>query len=83
MLVRNVIIKYGIFDSNIYNFNEIGFLMGILNHAKIVIILNHKNKLHTKQFGNHEWVSIIQIICANGYALLLYVIMKRKCHFFF
>ena len=59
MFVRNIIIKYNIFNLNIYNFNETGFFMGMLNHAKIVITLNHKNKLYTKQFGNHKWVSII------------------------
>ena len=59
MFVWNVIIKYNIFNSNIYNFNKTGFFMGMLNHAKIVIISNHKNKLCTKQFDNYEWVSII------------------------
>ena len=83
MLVRNVIIKYNIFDSNIYNFNKIGFFMGMLNHAKIIIILNCKNKLRTKQSNNCEWVSIIQIICVNNYVLFSYVIIKKKCHFFF
>ena len=48
MLVRNVIIKYNIFNSNIYNFNEIDFFIRMLNHAKIIIILNYKNKFHTK-----------------------------------
>ena len=52
MFIQNVIIKYGIFNSDIYNFNETGFFIGILNHAKIVIISNHKNKLHMKQFNN-------------------------------
>ena len=48
MLVWNVIIKYNIFNSNIYNFDEIGFLMGMLNYAKVVIILNCKNKFCMK-----------------------------------
>ena len=59
MFVRNVIIKYDIFNSNIYNFDEIGFFMGMLNYAKIIITSNYKNKLRTKQFGNCEWVLII------------------------
>ena len=59
MLVRNVIIKYNIFNSNIYNFDEISFFMGMLNHAKIVITLDCKNKLCMKQFDNCKWVSII------------------------
>ena len=82
MLVQNIIIKYDIFNSNIYNFNKIGFFMGMLNHAKIIITSNHKNKPCTKQFGNHKWVSIIQIICANGYVLLPYMIIKKNVIFF-
>ena len=83
MLIQNVIIKYDIFNSDIYNFEKIGFFIEMLNHAKVVITLNHKNKLRTKQFNNCEWVSIIQIVYANNYVLLPYMIMKRKCHFFF
>ena len=56
--------------------------MGMLSHAKVIIILNHKNKPRTKQFGNCEWVSIIQTICVNNYVLFPYVIMKKKCYFF-
>ena len=81
MFVWNVIIKYNIFNSNIYKFNKTGFFMGMLNHAKVVITSNCKNKFRTKQFGNYKWVSIIQTICMDGYALFLYVIMKRKCYF--
>ena len=54
MFIQNVIIKYGIFNSNIYNFNETGFLMGMLNHAKVVITSDCKNKFCMKQFGNCE-----------------------------
>ena len=48
MFVWNVIIKYNIFDSDIYNFDEIGFFMGMLNYTKVVIISDHKNKLCMK-----------------------------------
>ena len=54
MLIQNVIIKYNIFNSNIYNFDEIGFFIKMLNYVKIIITLNHKNKSHIKQFGNYE-----------------------------
>ena len=54
MFIQNVIIKYNIFNSNIYNFDEIGFFIKMLNHAKVIIISNYKNKLHMKQFGNCE-----------------------------
>ena len=48
MFVWNVIIKYNIFDSYIYNFNKIGFFIGMLYYAKVVIISNHKNKFYMK-----------------------------------
>ena len=54
MLVWNVIIKYNIFNLNIYNFNKIGFFMGMLNYAKVVITSNCKNKFCMKQFNNCE-----------------------------
>ena len=57
--------------------------MGMLNHAKVITTSNHKNKPCTKQFGNYKWISVIQIICIDGYALLPYVIMKKKCYFLF
>ena len=59
MFVQNIIIKYNIFDLNIYNFNKIGFFMGMLNYVKVVITSNYKNKFRTKQFNNCEWVSVI------------------------
>ena len=83
MLVWNIIIKYNIFNSNIYNFDKIGFFMGMLSYAKVIITSNHKNKPRTKQFSNCKWVSVIQIICVDGYVLFPYIIVKKKCHFFF
>ena len=55
----------------------------MLSHAKIVIISNYKKKFHTKQLGNQKWVSIIQNICTNGWAIFPYIIIKNKCYFFF
>ena len=54
MLVWNVIIKYDIFNSNIYNFDEISFFIGMLSYAKVIITSNCKNKFCMKQFGNYE-----------------------------
>ena len=54
MLVRNVIIKYNIFNSNIYNFDKINFLMKMLSYTKVITTSDHKNKLCMKQSNNHE-----------------------------
>ena len=54
MLIQNVIIKYNIFNSNIYNLNKINFFIEMLNYAKIIITSDHKNKLCMKQSDNCE-----------------------------
>ena len=40
----NIKVKYGIFDNNIYNFNETGFIMGIIITTIIVTTLNGRNR---------------------------------------
>ncbi|OHW89500.1 putative transposase, partial [Colletotrichum incanum] len=79
-LVRNTIAKYGILDDDIYNFDETGFLIGMLSHAKVVTTSDRKGRPRTKQPGNREWVSVIQGVCADGWAMPPYVIVKGKYH---
>lgn len=35
-LVRNIIAKYGITESDIYNFDETGFMMGVIGNGMVV-----------------------------------------------
>lgn len=35
-LVQNTIAKYGVVESDIYNFNETGFMMGIISTGMVV-----------------------------------------------
>jgi hypothetical protein len=35
-LVRNTKAKYGITDDDIYNFDEIGFIIGLITTAKVI-----------------------------------------------
>ena len=64
-LVRNVVAKYGIVEEDIYNFDEAGFLIGMIATAKVVTSSESRNRPKTTQLGNREWVSIIQGI--NSY----------------
>jgi hypothetical protein len=58
-LVRNVVVKYGICDEDIYNFDETEFLMGILSSVKVVTSSERRGRPRTKQPGNREWVTVI------------------------
>ncbi|KFZ25170.1 hypothetical protein V502_00351, partial [Pseudogymnoascus sp. VKM F-4520 (FW-2644)] len=89
-LVRNMIAKYSIQEVDIYNFDETGFLMGMLSSAKVVTSSERRGKPCTKQLGrgkpctkqpgNREWVTVIQGVCATGWAVPSYVVVKGKYH---
>lgn len=79
-LVRNMIAKYGIQQADIYNFDETGFLMGMLSSAKAITSSDRHSRPRTKQPGNWEFMMVIQGVCATGWALSPYVAMKGKYH---
>jgi len=43
-LVRNTIAKYGIAEEDIHNFDESGFLMGVIATAKVVTGVESRNR---------------------------------------
>ena len=79
-LVRNVIDKYAIQEGDIYNFDETGFQMGILSGAKVVTSSERRGRPRMKQPGNREWVTVIQAVCADGWVVLPYFVVKGKNH---
>ena len=46
-LIRNTVAKYGILEEDIYNFDEVGFLIGVIAIAKIVISSESRNRPKT------------------------------------
>ena len=79
-LVRNVIDKYAIQEGDIYNFDETGFMMGMLSAAKVVTSSERRGRPRTKQPGNREWVTVIQAVCADGWIAPPYFVVKGKNH---
>jgi hypothetical protein len=58
--VHNTITKYGICDVDIYNFDETGFMMGVISTAMVVTSSDGRAKAKKVQPGNREWVTVIQ-----------------------
>jgi hypothetical protein len=54
--------------------------MGMLSSAKVVTSSERRGKPRTKQPGNREWVTVIQGVCATGWAVPSYVVVKGKYH---
>jgi hypothetical protein len=78
-LVRNTIAKYGVLETDIYNFDETGFQMGIISTAR-VITGTERRYTKTRQPGSREWVTVIHGINASGWAIAPLIILKAKVH---
>jgi hypothetical protein len=79
-LVQNTIIKYGINDADIYNFDETGFMMGVISTAMVVTSSDGRAKAKKVQPGNREWVTVIQGVSSQGWAVPPFIIVAGKTH---
>ncbi|KFZ16266.1 hypothetical protein V501_02288 [Pseudogymnoascus sp. VKM F-4519 (FW-2642)] len=59
-LVQNTIAKYGIVQEDIYNFDETGFLMGVIAPGMVVTSSEKNGQAKLAQQENREWVTVIQ-----------------------
>jgi hypothetical protein len=63
-LVQNMRAKYGILDYDFYNFDETGFMMGVICPAMVVTRADRRGRGKAVQPGNREWA--IAIACINS-----------------
>jgi hypothetical protein len=63
-LVQNMRAKYGVVDSDFYNFDETGFQMGMITPGMVVTRADRRGRVKTVQPGNREWTTAI--VCING-----------------
>jgi hypothetical protein len=63
-LVANTKAKYGIQDQDIYNFDETGFMMGIIQRGMVITATERRSKPKRLQQGNRDWTTVIEAI--NG-----------------
>ncbi|KAJ3455087.1 hypothetical protein MRS44_013687 [Fusarium solani] len=79
-LVENTIAKYGIDLADIYNFDETGFMMGLIGSGMVAIGAERRGKPKSVQPGNWEWVIVIQAINAEGWAMQPFIVVAGQCH---
>jgi hypothetical protein len=79
-LVKNIIAKYGVVDADIYNFDETGFMMGIITTGMVVTSAERRSNTKLVQPGNREWVTVIQGVNAQGWTVPPYIIVSGKYH---
>jgi hypothetical protein len=76
-LVENTIAKYGIRSDDIYHFDEVGFLMGMISSGMVV---TGSVRLKSVQPESREWIAVIQAINAEGRAIQPSIIGAGQYH---
>jgi hypothetical protein len=65
-LVENTKTKYGILDEDTYNFDESGFMMGVISTGAVVTRSERRDRPRIVQQGDRKLTSIIASINAIG-----------------
>lgn len=79
-LVRNTMAKYGISDTDVYNFDETGFMMGVISPGIVVTSAERRGRPKMAQQGNREWVTVIQGVNSQGWAIPPFIVIAGKNH---
>jgi len=79
-LVQDVMAKYGIDGADIHNFDETGFMMGVISSAMVVTSAERRGKPKMAQPGNREWVTVIQGINSQGWAIPPFMVVAGQNH---
>ena len=79
-LVRNTVAKYGILEEDFHNFDETGFMMGMISTTMVVTSSDRHARPTLAQPGDREWVSVIQSINSRGEAIPPFIIVAGQYH---
>jgi hypothetical protein len=79
-LVENTVAKYGIRSDDIWNFDETGFVMGVIASGMVVIGTDRRGRPKSVQPGNREWITVIQAINTEGRAIPPVIISAGQYH---
>jgi hypothetical protein len=79
-LIENTIAKYGIRSDDIWNFDETGFMMGMIETGMVVTSSERQGIPKKVQPGNREWITAIQAINAEGQSIPPFIIGSGQYH---
>ena len=79
-LVRDTIGKHGIAAEDIYNFDETGFMMGMITTHMVVTSAERRGRPRQAQQGDREWATVIQAVNSQGWAIPPFIVLAGKTH---
>jgi hypothetical protein len=72
--------KYRIQEEDLYNFDETGFMMGMITTSMVITHADRCGKAKSIQPGNQEWATVIECINAKGWCIPPFVIVQGAYH---
>ena len=72
--------KYGIQDCDIWNFDETGFMIGMISSSMVITQSDQRGKRKRIQPGNREWATAVVCINAEGCDLPPFLIVQGNVH---
>ncbi|KAM9936706.1 hypothetical protein OXX80_003745 [Metschnikowia pulcherrima] len=78
--VKETIVRYGIVDEDIYNFDETGLSMGITVSKRVICRKVNRGRPRRHQPGNRYMATVIECANAAGWTLPAYVILKGQSY---
>ena len=79
-LVENMRAKYSVVDADFYNFDETGFMMGVICSGMVVTRADRRGKSKAVQLGNREWAIAIVTINGEGGSIPPFLIIQGVNH---
>ena len=79
-LVDNMKAKYGIADSDFYNFGETGFMMGVICASMVVTRADRQGRSKSVQPGNREWATAIECVNSEAWCLPPFLVVQGANH---
>ncbi len=74
---NNMVEEYQIIVENIYSMDEMGFPIGIIQNAQVIIYSSIKMK-YQAQSGHQEWVTVVEYVYADESSIPLLIIFKGE-----
>lgn len=78
--MHNMRAKYGILDCDFYNFDETGFMMGVICASMVVTRADRRGRGKAVQPGNREWATAVECINGEGWCLPPFIIVQGAYH---
>jgi hypothetical protein len=79
-LVANMRAKYAIQDCDFYNFDETGFMMGVICGNMVVTRADRRGRSKQLQPGNREWATAIECVSSDGFCIPPFLIVQGVNH---